>query len=144
MKILLNALLLSLVSILSFYASQVIAEPAQVFKEDNTCSSFIPNGETENGLPGLDGGPWIGDTHAVGRDAGGDVFPGSGKLTCQGNHYVDLQRAHIGKGAPCIVPATDQPGCFFVTLDTITVATPSGEAHLTCQFKKNGTIVFCP
>ena len=138
MKAYISVVMLTLVSV---FAVNTYAEPAVVFRADGSCSGYVPNGESETGLPPLEGSEgWIGDIHIVGRDAGLEIFPGSGKTTCRGHHYSELDRAHIGKGFECFVPSADGTQ-LFITLDSILVASPSGEAVISCQFKKGSTIV---
>jgi hypothetical protein len=124
--------------VILLFSTLSFAERASVIKADNSCSGFVPDPDAENGSPGL--GQWFGDIHAVGRDAGGDVFPGSGKITCLGHHYVELDRAGVAKGTGCAAPGPEE-GTLYLTFDTVVVASPSGEALLTCQFKKTGTVI---
>ena len=128
-------------TLLSVFTMNVYAERATVFKLGESCNGFVPNGESETGLPPLAGSvDWIGDLHAVGRDAGLETFPGSGKLTCNGYHGSELDHATIGKGYNCFIVSADQTQ-LFITTDSITVASPSGEVMASCQFKKGSTIV---
>lgn len=120
------------------FSTLSFAERANVIRIDNGCTGNVPDPEADNGVPGL--GRWSGDVHAVERDAGVEVFPGTGKVTCRGRHDVDLDRAGVSKGTGCVVPGPEE-GTLYLTFDTVTVASPSGEALFTCQFKKNGTTI---
>jgi hypothetical protein len=133
MKLYISAIILSLVSQFSMNS---YAEPATIFRGDNTCGGFVPNGDSDTGLPSEV--YWDGDVHIVARDAGVETFPGSGKLTCKGHHYEILGNAHIGKGFVCFIHTEDKQ---YITTDSITVASPSGEIITSCQFKKGSTIV---
>jgi hypothetical protein len=126
-----------LISIISFISVQASAEPAVVVRVDGFCEGFIPDPADPVNKPPL--GFWTGDAHIVGRDAGGETFPGSGKLTCQGYHDVTLERSLVSKGFTCFIP--NQAGTLlYITENTIQVATPSGNVSANCNFDKKNTL----
>jgi hypothetical protein len=132
---------MSILCLVSMFTMNAYAAPAVVFRLDDSCGGFVPNGDSETGFPPLEGSVgWRGDVHLVGRDAGLETFPGSGKVTCNGYHESELDHANIGKGFQCQIPSADQTQ-LFITFDSILVASPSGEAMISCQFKKGSTIV---
>ena len=132
MKILITCVLF-LYSLVSF------AEPALVIKLDEpSCNGPVPSDQNEGGVLGI----FVGEIQIVGQDAGGDVFPGSGKLTCKGEHVFLMQSAASVRGLPCFIE--DASGTIFITEDTVAVGTPSGRAVFSCHFTKTGTIVIPP
>jgi hypothetical protein len=129
-------LVIMLFSILSLFSLETMAERAVVVRADGVCEVFVPNGETETGLPPL-AFPVYGDLHAVGRDSGVDeFFPGSGKVTCNGTHDTELEHATAGRGFFCSVPHQEL-GVVYTT-DTQIVATPGGKWTMVCQFHRPG------
>ena len=121
-------------SILSLFPLETMAERAVVIQADGVCVGFVPNGDTETGLPPLEF-PVLGDIHVVGRDAGIDeFFPGSGKITCKGNHSTELSYATVGRGFVCSIEHQELGEVF--TTDTLAVASPSGRWSIVCQFHR--------
>ena len=106
---------------LLFAASAAVSAAAVVINEDGGCTGFVPNYETETGLPEL--AILFGSTHSV-VNSGGNT-----KLTCKFDHEVELERATGGQGFLCATPGG-------LTDDTMMVASPGGKATLVCQIKK--------
>jgi hypothetical protein len=129
-------LFVMLFSILSLFSLETMAERAVVVRADGVCMGFVPNGDTDTGLPPL-AFPVIGDVHAVGRDAGIDeFFPGSGKITCIGAHDIELDYATAGRGFACEVEHQELGP--IITTDTLLVATPGGRWSMVCKFPRPG------
>ena len=100
-------------------ASTAHAERAVVI-DDFGCSGFIPNGDSETGLPALGGVFTDTESHVVKTKSGVNI------LTCHFDHEIELAHATAGRGFLCST-------VFGVTDDTKMIATPGGRATLVCK-----------
>ena len=122
MKIFATVVLISFASVFSVQAS---AAPAYIVK-DTLCNGFIPNPNTESGLPGV--AP-LQSTRIVGIGAVEDKV---GKVTCHFDHEFPLDTAVEARGWICVV--LDRNGDPIATDNTLMLATPGGKALLRCKF----------
>jgi len=99
--------------------------PAIVVKAFD-CPGFIPNPETDNGLPPV--AP-IFTTQTQGVAVVGKV----GKISCHYDHGYPLTKATYAKDFVCTVPSPTT-GEILVADKQLMLATPSGKALLQCQF----------
>ena len=123
MRYLAFTIVLSMFAVFSMQASAI---PALVVKEFE-CSGFVPNPDTDDGLPGI---AELFTTQTQGVAVLGKV----GKISCHFDHDVDLPRAVAAKDFICAVPSPTQPGVFLVADRQVMLATPGGKAMLECKF----------
>jgi len=119
--------LLSLaLTVFAVSAVHVSAAPAVVVKEFD-CGGFVPNPNTENGLPPLAG---IFTTQTQGVAVVGKV----GKVSCYFDHDVDLPNAAAATDFICSVPSPVNPDVILIADSQVMLATPGGKATLQCKF----------
>jgi hypothetical protein len=101
------------------------AGPAIVVK-DFDCPGFIPNPDTDNGLPPVAA---IFTTQTQGVAVVGKV----GKISCHFEHEYPLTKATYAKDFVCTAPSPTT-GEILVADKQLMLATPGGKALLQCQF----------
>lgn len=99
--------------------------PAIVVKEFD-CPGFIPNPETDNGLPPV--APIF-----TTQTQGVAIVGKGGKISCHYDHGYPLTKAAYAKDFVCTVPSPTT-GELLVADKQLMLATPGGKALLQCQF----------
>ena len=123
MKKIILGLALAAVAAVSF---QVSASPAIVVKEFD-CNGFIPNPDTDDGLPPVAG---LFTTKTQGVAVTGKV----GKVSCYFDHDFPLDKAVSARDFVCAAESPTEPGVMLIADRQVMLAAPGGKAVLQCKF----------
>lgn len=113
------------VAVLLFMSSAVSADPAVIY-DGFVCSSRLPAIE----------GNTLGDVVVI-SNAMHEVATDKGviNLTCHFEHNEELPYATSARGFDCWI--ADKKFDFFVTTNSMMLATPGGRAVMVCKYKSN-------